>query len=255
MHFPHSKVHGERVSPMEAIDLIHCVPERLAEEVSLGRLLQTAKSIDKWEERQAEVLDYIYRQRLIWLLVGRSSEGELSALYEHLQRMLHPRRLNAMQHLGKSYGDRWSAYRDILESRLASLASDAPQEVLKMAHVEQILDLVLSGRATNQTGLRRARGLKAANLVRVLKIMEANELIERRKVGRENAILPGPTLERIRGKAKAGPSSDVPRRASFLKQAGADPGLPELFRSRGAKSAPHPVERGGPADDASRILT
>jgi len=196
-HFRACNCPGEG-SIMEAIDLIHCVPERLAEEASLDQLLQTAKSIEKWEERHAEVLDYIYRQRLIRLLTRRSSTDDLSALNEHLERMLHPRRLEAMQHLGRPYGERWAAYKDILESRLASLRSRAPQQVLKMAHVEQILDLLLSGRATKQSEIQKILDLKKANLTRVLNVMEANELIERRTEGREKFILPGPGIERAR---------------------------------------------------------
>ncbi len=183
---------------MEAIDLIHCVPEKLAEEANLDQLLQTVKSIEKWEERHAEVLDYVYRQRLIRLLVRRSSEDDLSALNEHLECMLHPRRLEAMQHLSRPYSDRWAAYKDILESRLASLRSRAPQQVLKMAHVEQILDLLLSGRASKQADIKEAFRLRPANLTRVLNIMEANDLIERRTEGREKLIRPGPGIERIR---------------------------------------------------------
>jgi len=183
---------------MEAIDLIHCVPEKLAEEANLDQLLQTAKSIERWEERHAEVLDYIYRQRLIGLLVRRSSEDDLSALNEHLRRMTHPRRLEAMQHLSRPYGDRWAAYNDILESRLASLRSGAPQQVIKMAHVEEILDLLLSGRATKQAEIMQALRLRPANLTRVLNVMEANELIERRTEGRGKLIRPGPGIERVR---------------------------------------------------------
>ncbi|MGA2400563.1 MAG: winged helix-turn-helix domain-containing protein [Syntrophobacteraceae bacterium] len=182
---------------METIDLIQCIPEKLAEEANLDRLLQTAKSIDRWEERHAEVLDYIYRYQLIRLLVRRSSEDDLNALNEHLERMLHPRRQEAMQHLGRPYGERWAAYKDILESRLASLHSAAPQEVLKMARVKQILELVLRGGATKQTEIQERLGLKPANLTRVLNVMEANELIDRRKEGRENTIHPGPGTDRL----------------------------------------------------------
>jgi DNA-binding MarR family transcriptional regulator len=194
-------------SVMETIDLIHCVPVKLAEKASLDQLLQTAKSIEQWEERHAEVLDYIYRQRLIWMLTRRASADDLSALDEHLERMLHPRRLEAMRHLGRAYGERWAAYKDILESRLASLRSPAPQQVRKMAHVEQILDLITSGRATKQAEIKKALGLRSANLTRVLKFMEANELIERRTVGRENLIGPGPGIER----GQPAPETDTPK--------------------------------------------
>ena len=180
---------------MKAIDLIHCVPEKLAEEANLDQLLQTAKSLKHWEERHAEVLDYIYRHQLIRLLVRKSSVDDLSALNEHLARMRHPRLLEAMQDLDRPYGERWAAYQDILESRLAFLRSAASQQVREMAHVKQILELVRSGRPMKQADIKEALGLQPANLTRVLNVMEANELIERRSEGRENTIHPGPGLK------------------------------------------------------------
>lgn len=202
---------------MEAIDLIHCIPEKIAEKPNLDQLLQTAKSIEKWEERQAEVLDYIYRQQVIRLLTARSSADELSLFYEHLERMIHPRRLEAMHHLSKPYGERWSAYKDIVESRLASLRSRAPEQVMEMAHVEQILDLILSGRAARQGELKEALGLRSANLTRVLNLMEANELIERRSKGREKTIHPGPGLDRMRKETQT-EAPKKPRLACYLSK-------------------------------------
>ena len=191
----------------KTLDLIYCVPVKLAEEASLDQLLQTAKSIEQWEERHAEVFDYIYRQRLIWMLTRRASVDDLSALNEHLARMLHPRRLEAMRHLSKPYGERWAVYRDILESRLASLRSSAPKLVLEMAHVRQILELVRSGRATRQSEIGKALGLKPANLTRILNVLDANELIERRTEGREKLIRPGPGIDRI----PSAPETDTPK--------------------------------------------
>jgi hypothetical protein len=182
---------------MEILDLIHCVPERLAEEADLDLLLETAKSIEKWTERHAEVLDYIYRQRLIRLLTGRAPADDLLALSNHLERMTHPRRLDAMRGLEKPYGERWIAYKDTLESRMASLRSDAPFEVLEMAHVREILGLIAGGRRVKQSEILKALGLRSANLTRILNVMESNDLIERKAEGREKLIGPGPELERV----------------------------------------------------------
>ncbi|MGC8490124.1 MAG: MarR family transcriptional regulator [Syntrophobacteraceae bacterium] len=182
---------------MENLDLIHCVPERLAEEADLDQILQTVGAIRKWEERHGEVLDYIYRQQLIRLLTRRAPLDDLRALNDHLERMIHPRRLEAMRNVEKPYGDRWAAYKDILESRLASLRSDAPFEVLEMGHVKEILELIGSGRASKQSEIKQRLGLKSANLTRILNVMEANDLIERRSEGREKLIFPGPGFERV----------------------------------------------------------
>lgn len=185
---------------MANIDLIHCVPERLAEEADLNDLLQTIRSIEQWQERHAEVLDYIYRMRLIRLLTRRSSEEGLRELADHLDRVTHPRRSEDLNSLARPYGERWSVYKDILENRLAALRSSAPEQVLKKAHVEQILDLVTKGGVTKQNDLQKTLGLKSANLTRILNLMEANDLIERRTIGREKRIETGPNGERFRDK-------------------------------------------------------
>lgn len=185
---------------MATIDLIHCVPERLAEEAALNDLLQTVRSIEQWEERHAEVLDYIYRIRLIRLLTGRSSEEGLRELADHLDRVAHQRRLEALNSLARPYGERWSVYKDILENRLAALRSSAPEQILKKAHVKLILDLVTRGEVTKQNELQKFLGLKSANLTRILNLMEANDLIQRRTLGREKVIETGPNSERYRDK-------------------------------------------------------
>lgn len=187
---------------MKTIDLVYCVPEKLVEEAGLDQLFQTARSIEKWEERHAEVLDYIYQHRLIKLLTGRSSVDDLSALNQHLELMTHPRLLKKMAHLRMNYGDRWAAYNDVIESRLGFLRSGAPRQVLDMAHVKDILDLVCSSRSIRQAEIQNKLNLKRPNLTRILNVMEVNELIERHAEGKEKIISPGPTLERILPKSE-----------------------------------------------------
>lgn len=176
---------------METLDLINCIPEKMAEAASLDQLLHAASSIEIWEERHAEALDNIYRLKIIRLLTRRAPVDDLIFFSEHLENMLHPSGREALRHLERHYFERWSAYKDILESRLASMRNLGPGKVLKMTHVSQILDLVLSGRVTRQAEIQKILGLKKANLTRVLNIMEANGLIERRAEGREKLIGPG----------------------------------------------------------------
>lgn len=110
---------------MTNIDLINCAPEALAESALLSDLMESIQKIDRMNDRQAEVLDYIYRHRLVRLLRtvnrGEGSAAELEELYEHLDRVAHPSRLNQLNSLEKPYGARWTAYQDILEHRLAAL--------------------------------------------------------------------------------------------------------------------------------------
>jgi len=174
-----------------SIDLACAVPETLAQEAKLGDLLDTVRNTAVWEDRQAEVLDYVYRERLIRLIRERAPVEEIRAFHEHLGRVAHPRRKEAWEGLSKPYFARWSAYRDVLENRIAALSSEAPRQVLQRAHVREILDLVATGAADSQKTLGEMLGLTKTNLTRVLQLMEANELIERRSQGREKRLVLG----------------------------------------------------------------
>ena len=50
---------------MTVLDLDNCIPDELAEteNATVQQLLETQMSITQWSERQADVLDFIYRAR------------------------------------------------------------------------------------------------------------------------------------------------------------------------------------------------
>ena len=58
---------------MKHTDLINCSPEKVEEDLSFDELLETIFSIEKWEERHAEVIDYIYSSKTIRLLRKESN--------------------------------------------------------------------------------------------------------------------------------------------------------------------------------------
>lgn len=182
---------------MSKIDLINSLPEVLAETVALDALLETVKVIDRWEDRHGQVLDHIYRQRLIKLIRTGAPVNDLRALNEHLARVAHPRRLKQLDSLDRAYGARWTAYQDIMESRIAALESNAPKQLLKRAHVLEILNMVVDGSVRTQGDIKRKLDLLPANLTRILNMMESNELIKRKIVGREKRIVPGPNAGRF----------------------------------------------------------
>lgn len=180
---------------MSCIDLIHSIPESLAEAASIDDLTETVMNTDTWEERQAQVLDYIYRQRLVRLIRtakrGESTLKELRAFAEHLDKTTHPSRIKKLHNLTKPYGARWVAYLDILESRVAALESDAPDHLMNRKNVKDILALILENETVSRKHIREKLNLQPANLTRILNMMEASELIESRKVGREKIFSPG----------------------------------------------------------------
>ena len=202
---------------MPTIDLKTAVPEILAETASLDDLLAAVKGIEAWDDRQAEILDHAYRFRTAKLLRAADAESEILELITHLDRVAHPRRTAALDGLEKPYASRWRAYVDLLDARLHALQSPAPAMVMRRAHVEKILDLVVRGEVSNRKELKEKIRLRDANLTRLLNLMEANELIERRAVGREKKILPGAKAGIARQGPKAASAPMVERGLSYFR--------------------------------------
>lgn len=177
------------------IDLIYGVPEKLAETATVNDLTETVLSMESWNDRQAEVLDYVYRQILIRLITtakrGEGTAAELRAFTEHLDRATHPARLKKLENLSKPYGPRWTAYLDLLGSRLASLESDVPDRVMSLKNVREILSFILEHGTVERKKIQQKLGLKPANLTRILNTMESSDLIVSKTVGREKLYSAG----------------------------------------------------------------
>lgn len=206
---------------MATIDLHTAIPEVLAEAVSTSyeELWATVRAIADWDDRQAQVLDHLYRQRLLRLISSREplaqQQEELRTLIDHLERVTHESRSERLNALEQPYATRWETYRDILTSRLAALESQAPGQVRERHHVERILRTIAEAGTIRQQELLETLGLRPANLTRILNILEANLLIERRTVGREKAISLGLAAEDITPQAR-GAASDTPRGCSYF---------------------------------------
>lgn len=182
---------------MTKIDLINDIPEEISQTASLDDLLQAVRNIEKWQDLHAEVLDYIYRSRLVRLLWRRAHIEELRAFAEHLAKIVHPRRAAAIEALGQPFAARWRAYQSILETRISGLQTGAPEKLANRAHVSKILELICLGQVQRQQDIENILGLRKANVTRILNMMEANELIVRTKIGVEKHLVPGPNAERV----------------------------------------------------------
>ena len=200
---------------MPTIDLSTCIPETLAESADLDDLLDTVRAMESWSDREAEVLDYIYRQRVDKVL-RMEEKAEVRDLLDHLDRVTYPRHIKKLQVLEKPYHGRWTGYMDILEDRLIALESPVPRSLLNKAHVRQILEIVAGEAAGSLASIRDALGLRPANLTRILKLMEANDLIVRRTEGRSKRIMLGPAGRQLTDEIRR-PAAQ-PRGASYLRE-------------------------------------
>ncbi len=169
------------------IDLVTSRPRELVAEASLDDLYEAAKSVEAWSDRAARVLDYVYRQRLVAVLEAPGDTKSLRALAKHLRKVAHPVRAEALDALAKPYASIWLAYARILESRVMVLDWRKGSNVRSRKHVEDILQVIRSGKRT-QGQIQDVLGLKKANLSRILRLMEASKLIVRHRLGRENRV-------------------------------------------------------------------
>jgi DNA-binding MarR family transcriptional regulator len=202
-------------SDMTIIDLENDPAEVLAEGSDFKSLLEAVEDVEKWGDRPAEVLDHVYRQRLIRFIRSEAGEEKLQEMIEHLDRVTRSDRLEALNHLEKAYGERWQAYMDLIDSQLAALSCDAPDMLLKRAHVKEILEMIASGRVDTRKEIQDRLHLRQPNLTRILNMMEANELIETQSVGREKRIRLGP-MGRSRAISNAESDDPMPRGAKLL---------------------------------------
>jgi hypothetical protein len=131
-----------------------------------------------------EAVDYALRHTVVRLLARAAAEEELEAAYEDLRRLVPVAR---EAELG-DWVARWRAFADLLAARLAAVAAQDPAKARTLAHAEAILALVAREPGLTQAEIGERLDLKPANLSRVLGVLEAHELIERRRVGREKRV-------------------------------------------------------------------
>jgi DNA-binding transcriptional ArsR family regulator len=131
-----------------------------------------------------DTIDYAVRHWLIRLIVSNASSEELEDTYSTLRRLVPVAREEDLADWKK----RWNAFADLLETRVAIRANQRPAQALKLAHAEDILVLIEDEPGILQSEIAERLGLKRANLSRILRVLEANELVDRRIVGREKQV-------------------------------------------------------------------
>ncbi len=169
-----------------------------------------AAFLRSWRELRPdrlEAVDYALRHTVIRLLVRAAPEPELAAAYGALRRLVPVER---EPELGE-WLPRWRGFADLLDARRAVLAAQDPAAARRLAHAGSILDLVARQPGLTQAAIAQRLRLRPANLSRILGVLEAHELIERRSAGREKQIHPGrllPTLPPATEPSRPGTQGD-----------------------------------------------
>lgn len=161
------------------LDILHG-DQLILLEASIEELTQAVRGVEIWTERHVEVLDDVYRGRVAQLLTRRGSLEELRDLHQHLSQA--SGLLRSEKSLSVPWSERWNSYAAVVSAQIGALYSQDPQGVRGRAHVEDILKVVRRGGALGvpQSAILDELKLQKANLARILNLMEANDLIERR---------------------------------------------------------------------------
>jgi MarR family len=162
-----------------------------------------------------DAVDYALRHKVVRLLARAAGEEELEATYEEMRRLVPVAKETELA----AWVPRWRAFADLLEARLAALTTRDVEGARRLAHAAGILALVEEEPGLTQAEICRHLKLKPANLSRILGVLEAHELIERRSTGRERRVHPG----RLAGAPPAAPAEpsppvedELPRGMAFL---------------------------------------
>lgn len=95
-------------------------------DLELNKLLASIRSIKKWSTRHAEVLDHIYRYRMVRCFTGCPTAENLRELWEHLRRVSVIAQTEAANDIDKKWSVRWRGYADIIDTHFAMIRTSQP---------------------------------------------------------------------------------------------------------------------------------
>jgi len=170
--------------------LLERTPGELLDE-PLSIYSQLLRESDELENDHLEAIDYVVRHTVVRLLVRAAEEAELEAACSAIRRLVPVARETQLA----AWLPRWRAFADLLEARMAVLANQDTAKARELAHAGEILAFVQREPGLTQAEIGKQLELKPANLSRILGVLEAQELIERRNVGRERRVHPGRMLK------------------------------------------------------------
>jgi hypothetical protein len=190
---------------MAVIDLYACssVPSLMIEASRLVNLEDTALNLSqqhKWTDRDAEILDDIYRYRLIQALrCGTLAENR--ELLQHLNKVAQASFETQLNALKTPYHTRWRSYVALLEDRVAFLErSPAPVMLLKCAAYRDVLQFVIANQPVTERAIIERFAGQANVFVasHVIGMMLNLEILDRRAgsiIAGLNGVLPNAESE------------------------------------------------------------
>lgn len=170
-----------------AATLSDCSPEYWAKEAPLEDLEQVVRALPTFDERAAEILDFVYLERCMAAVARTSDESRKAALLlaDHLERVAHDSVRIELDRLERPYFARWRLLSEIM--RRTSTRLEVPHQLLERRHVRDILrHLHHAGGNAAQSELTMIRNEGQRSVT--LKLMEKWELIERHANGQLRTV-------------------------------------------------------------------
>jgi DNA-binding PadR family transcriptional regulator len=172
------------------IDLAVDSAHKIVLDADFADLKQAIAALGTWTSQAAETVDFFYVDRAIRLLRSRAAaRRDLDEMIEHLGWAAHDRARQDLNTLGRAYFERWRTVRDLMVARRDALTHDRKKEVEARKHVTEAMAALRGAKGKMMQGeLGEKLNLRKVNLTRVLNLMEAHGLVERRRAGAENCV-------------------------------------------------------------------
>lgn len=158
-------------------------PERLVDSIDPLDLPKETARLPAWSDRAARAVDYLLTH---WTAqhAARRDPAVIAELESSMAGILEE------TSPPPGFADRWRALYDALEARRRSLADVEPERIVRMRHVEGILEHLREQGPKSQIDLIRELELPVsrARMSQIVSLMETNGLIEVSRHGRETRV-------------------------------------------------------------------
>jgi hypothetical protein len=165
---------------------------------SLDEVRAAIGALARVDSVAAESLDALFARFAGSLAAPSAREGDRKRFVDLVRRTVSAPAFRSSK-AARSLRERWLGYAIVVDRLLAAAATRDPEAVLRRAHVKEVLALMPRTGGVPQRHILSTLGLKAANLVRILDLMERNGLIVREERGRMNLVARGPAAPPIPG--------------------------------------------------------
>lgn len=173
---------------MSTLNLNISDPAMLVERATPSELLTAIREIVVWNETALNVTNRLIS---VWSARAIANPNDREGISE-LQRLIHYtlNRATSTGSLPEEFRYRWQQASDMLEARRLNLAHADPEAQLSRTHVKEILrHLVTSGSLEKpQSELVQLLGVSSGRVTQLIGPLEANGLISKRKLGRDNLL-------------------------------------------------------------------